>query len=105
MKLDDRQKQHFVAHVNEKIGGFPPCAVCRKGKWQIDPTLYCVQEVPSPPEPVSSVQPLVVITCVNCGYTLLFNAVHAAGITQDDVSQEDEVRASVDGAGEGDTDD
>ena len=58
------------------------CPICNATKWEIDSELVEVrlfrwQEI----EPGAPVRALVVVTCANCGYTILFDAV-TAGIVR-----------------------
>lgn len=65
MKLTPEQRAQLGRLVKEKIGEFPPCAVCKNATgWTIGSQLLF---------PDAS-GPYVTMRCTRCGHTLLFHA-------------------------------
>lgn len=67
MKLTPEQRARLGQLMREKVGDFPPCAVCRNAAgWSIGGTMIASE----------GAGPFVAFSCTKCGHTLLFHARH-----------------------------
>lgn len=73
MLLTPPQRLSLGRLLKEKVGDFPPCAVCRNaGGWSIGGSLVHAPAV----EGDTAIGPLVAMSCTRCGHTLFFHARH-----------------------------
>jgi hypothetical protein len=72
----------IIAHLREKWGTLP-CPMCKKGPWTVADTTYQLMEFNEGNLVVGGpIIPLVPVTCVNCGYTVLMNAIVSGAVRQ-----------------------
>ena len=65
----------IITHLGEKWGP-RPCPMCNKGPWNVADTTYQLMEYNEGNLVMGGpIIPLVPVTCVNCGYTVLINAI------------------------------
>jgi len=53
------------------------CDLCNSNKWEMQNTLFYIQEFnsPSTENPGSAAQPMITMACMDCGNTKLINAI------------------------------
>lgn len=76
MKLSDEQKEQAVTWLNEKWKPVKKCTVCGSTSWSVSDTFFQLTEFHLNKIIVGGpVQPVICVTCNNCGNTILINAV------------------------------
>jgi len=78
--MSNIEAQKLLDFLAEKWEGHP-CPICGKGPWIVQQKTYQLTEfspgsIPLPVEQ-SSIVPVVPVSCENCGYTALVNAIIA----------------------------
>jgi len=80
MPLDEKQKQHLLDFLKEKIPTLDPCPLCKKKQWTLSDTVWEMKEFRREGLVIGGpIYPVISITCGNCGNTHFLNAV-VAGI-------------------------
>lgn len=75
MKLNAEQREITLKLLQEKWPKNPVCPSCTDQKWTISDTLCEIREFHGGGFKVAGqIVPVIVVTCSNCGYTMLFNA-------------------------------
>jgi predicted nucleic-acid-binding Zn-ribbon protein len=88
MKLTRSQTKMLLDNLDQKWKHPQDCPICHSIEWKIPQSLLELREyeegdiIAYPKD--SAIIPLVAVTCINCGYTLLFNAI-TAGILDDNL--------------------
>lgn len=77
MELSTEQKKKFVDYLNGKWTGSQLCPICKVDEWFIPDLIHEMPEAKHKGK--FQFSPLIQIICLNCGHTLLFNAI-VAGI-------------------------
>jgi predicted nucleic-acid-binding Zn-ribbon protein len=75
MKLGDEKKKKILKNLEDK---WPPqrrvCPICNNNKFEMPGNIFQISQYFPTKLIVGPIVPLIVVTCTNCGYTLLFNA-------------------------------
>ncbi len=77
MKLTSEQQQKLISKLNE-IWKNKTCEICTSTSWNINDTVFELREFHGGNMVIggnSSIQPLISLTCNNCGNTKLLNAI------------------------------
>ena len=70
----------FIAFIGQKWGG-KGCPMCGKGPWSVQDRVYQLSEFHQGSMVVGGpLIPLVPVTCNNCGYTIVVNAILAGAL-------------------------
>jgi len=65
----------IIEHLENKWGG-RPCPMCQVGSWQVQDAIFQIMEFNKGALVMGGpVVPLIPVTCNNCGYTVLLNAI------------------------------
>jgi hypothetical protein len=71
----------FIAFIGEKWGG-KSCPMCGNGPWSVQDKVFQLTEFHDGTMVIGGpLIPLVPITCNNCGYTVVVNAILSGAIT------------------------
>lgn len=95
MKLNEEKKKIILEKLNDI---WPPkkriCPICDGTKFEISDSIFQLGQYFPHKLVFAPVVPLLVITCVKCGYTILFNAITLQVIKRKPIikTQEDEVK-------------
>ncbi|AEB68919.1 MULTISPECIES: hypothetical protein [Methanothrix] len=74
MKLSLDKKKKFVEFINQKWMEPQACPICKEQNWAIPDNIYELREIKYKELKNLKITPLVEIICLNCGYTILMNA-------------------------------
>jgi predicted nucleic-acid-binding Zn-ribbon protein len=71
----------FITFITEKWGG-KSCPMCGKGPWSVQEKVFQLTEFHDGNMVIGGpLMPLVPVTCNNCGYTVVVNAIIAGAVT------------------------
>lgn len=89
MKLDDKQREKLLKHLQEKWKPPATCPVCKSNTWDVSKEIYELREFQGGGLVLggSPIVPLVPVTCTTCGNTVLLNAL-VAGVAIKEVPHE-----------------
>lgn len=66
--------EKLIQFLNEKWGG-RPCPMCSKGPWEVQGKIFQLNEFSQGNLVLGGpILPVVPVSCTNCGYTVLVNA-------------------------------
>ncbi len=73
--------EKFIAFIGEKWGG-RPCPMCSKGPWSVQGSVFQLSEFHQGSIVVGGpLIPVVPVTCGNCGYTVIVNAILSGAVS------------------------
>jgi len=74
--------EKLVAFLGEKWGG-RSCPMCGKGPWNVQPTVFQLNEFHEGSFVVGGpLVPVIPVSCGNCGHTVLVNAIISGAMAQ-----------------------
>ena len=83
MQLSKEQSDKFLEWLNSKWVGLKRCSVCGDNSWNISDRVFEMREFHGGAMVLGGIlQPVIPVTCGNCGNTLYFNAIHAGIVKQ-----------------------
>ena len=83
MQLSKEQSDKFLEWLNTKWQGMKKCSVCENNSWNISDRVFEMREFHSGTIVFGGIlQPVIPVTCVNCGNTIYFNAIQAGIVKQ-----------------------
>jgi len=78
MHLSQEQTNEFMDWLNSKWEGLKKCPVCGQNSWNVSDRVFEMREFHGGSMVVGGIlQPVIPVTCSNCGNTLYFNAMQA----------------------------
>lgn len=88
MPLTKEKKDQMLENLKEK---WPPkkriCYICGNNKFEMTDNIFQVSQYFPHVLTMGPIVPLIVVTCSNCGYTLLFNALTLQAIERPEKRQ------------------
>jgi hypothetical protein len=76
MNLNESQNRLIIRRINEVWTGNRPCPICSKStRWDISGIHQVQQYNEGNHCPGAAIAPLILVSCRNCGNTILFNAI------------------------------
>jgi hypothetical protein len=83
MQLSQEQSRIFLEWLNSKWYGMKKCPVCDNNSWNISDRVFEMREFYGGSMVLGGIlQPVIPVTCANCGNTLYFNAIQAKIVKQ-----------------------
>ena len=88
MRITHAQLVTAVARIKEVMGP-RHCSVCDGNKWELDDAVYQLGEFPGTPpnSPATRVNPVLALTCSNCGNTVTLNAIKLGILSPQDTQK------------------
>ncbi|WP_313236480.1 hypothetical protein [Sphingobacterium multivorum] len=76
MKIKPEDQSKVIAKLNE-VWKNKTCEICQTGNWNIDETIYQINEFHGGNVVIGSgsLVPVITLTCQNCGNTKMLNAI------------------------------
>jgi len=91
MKLTLDQRQMIDTFIKNKWTLHPKCPICHKNSWNVSPELFELRSFHGGSMVIGGkggIVPLILVTCVNCGNTILINALIAGLDIKGDIKNE-----------------
>ena len=73
--MDKKDSEKLIQLLKSKWQEQQPCPMCKKGEWSVQDKIFELREFRKEGLNVGSpIMPVIPITCLNCGNTVLINA-------------------------------
>jgi hypothetical protein len=87
--MSDFSTDKFIAFIGQKWGG-RSCPMCGKGPWTVQEKVYQLSEFHGGNLVVGGpLIPVIPVTCNNCGYTVVVNAILSGALAAPAPAQEE----------------
>lgn len=94
MELSLDRKKKFIEFINSKWKEPQVCPICKEQVWAIPNNIYELREIRNKEIKNIKFAPLIEIVCVNCGYTILMNAMVPGIYIEGEAKASDEARCT-----------
>ena len=77
--MNEREFEKLIEYLEQKWGSDPRCPMCGHHEWNVHGTSFELREFHEGNLVIGggTVIPVVPVMCINCGNTVLVNAIHA----------------------------
>jgi predicted nucleic-acid-binding Zn-ribbon protein len=94
MELSLDRKKKFIEFINQKWKEPQACPICREQTWAIPDNIYELREIKKKELADIKFAPLIEIVCLNCGYTILMNAMVSGIYIEGEAKASNEARCA-----------